>query len=296
MPPPTPHPTHPDPPPSAQVLHYLGLSALYTVNNQLSFYILTRADPGSLALGKSVAPYLCALLLSLAGQRLSSLQWVCVIVQCCAIAIVQFDPCKNQGVLPVEAYGLIALATSITASTSVWNQMAIKGFDVPVNLQNTIMYSFGSAIAFGCHFAQPSAGGAGGGRGGRHQQPADPGFFEGYTPLAILLVVFQAFHGLAVALVYKYADAIVKNFANSSVMAILVVISALFLNLKTTVHSWLGVIIVVVMTHCYMNMAIKSSPPPEPPTPAPGSTESQRLLDAKEVGDAEEGGVGGIKN
>lgn len=173
------------------MLHYLGLSALYTVNNQLSFYILTRADPGSLALGKSVAPYLCALLLSLAGQRLSSLQWVCVIVQCCAIAIVQFDPCKNQGVLPVEAYGLIALATSITASTSVWNQMAIKGFDVPVNLQNTIMYSFGSAIAFGCHFAQPSAGGAGGGRGGRHQQPAGPGFFEGYTPLAILLVVFQ---------------------------------------------------------------------------------------------------------
>ena len=35
----------------------------------------------------------------------------------------------------------------------------------------------------------------------------------------------QAFHGLAVALVYKYADAIVKNFANSSVMALLIAIS-----------------------------------------------------------------------
>ena len=40
------------------------------------------------------------------------------------------------------------------------------------------------------------------------------------------LLPIQAFHGLAVALVYKYADAIVKNFANSSVMAILIVISA----------------------------------------------------------------------
>ena len=29
----------------------------------------------------------------------------------------------------------------------------------------------------------------------------------------------QAFHGLAVTLVYKYADAIVKNFANSSASA-----------------------------------------------------------------------------
>ena len=45
------------------------------------------------------------------------------------------------------------------------------------------------------------------------------GFLEGYTPVAALLVLFQAFHGLAVALVYKYADAIVKNFANSSVRA-----------------------------------------------------------------------------
>ena len=43
-----------------------------------------------------------------------------------------------------------------------------------------------------------------------------PGFLHGYNALAALLVLFQAFHGMAVALVYKYADAIVKNFANSS--------------------------------------------------------------------------------
>ena len=36
------------------VLHYLGLSTLYTINNQLSFYCLEVADPGSMALGKSV--------------------------------------------------------------------------------------------------------------------------------------------------------------------------------------------------------------------------------------------------
>ena len=49
----------------------------------------------------------------------------------------------------------------------------------------------------------------------------------------------QAFHGLAVTLVYKYADAIVKNFANSSVMAILIVISFYFFSLQTTVpYAW----------------------------------------------------------
>ena len=129
------------------VLHYLGLSALYTANNQLSFYVLEVADPGTMSLGKSIAPYLCALLLRLTGQLLHELQWVCVIIQCCAIAIVQYDNCSGGGILSLYAYGLIGAATSITAVTSVWNQLVIKGFDVPMNLQNAILYFFGSCVA-----------------------------------------------------------------------------------------------------------------------------------------------------
>ena len=179
------------------VLHYLGLSALYTLNNQLSFYCLEIADPGSMALGKSIAPYLCALLLRVnpwSPQMLHALQWVCVIVQCCAIAIVQYDACSGTGFLPLKAYYMIGAATSITAVTSVWNQLIIKGFEVPVNLQNSIMYAFGSVIAT-ASYAHSAATHVG-------KRP-HVSFFEGYTPLAIALVLFQAFHGLAVALVYK---------------------------------------------------------------------------------------------
>jgi len=226
------------------VIHYFGLSALYTFNNQLSFYALEVADPGSMSLGKSVAPYLCALLLRFTGERLHSLQWVCVVIQCCAIAIVQYDACKGTGVLPMRAYYMIGMATVITAITSVWNQLIIKGFEVPINLQNSIMYAFGSVIATGSYLHSTTT-------KGHHKA-----FFEGYTTLALLLVLFQAFHGLAVALVYKYADAIVKNFANSSVMAILIIISYYFFALQTTVHSWLGIVIVLTTTYCYMNIAI----------------------------------------
>jgi len=227
-------------------MHYLGLSALYTLNNQLSFYCLEVADPGSMSLGKSIAPYLCALLLRFTGKPLHQLQWVCVIVQCCAIAIVQYDACKGAGFLPEKAYYMIGAATSITAVTSVWNQIVIQGFDVPINLQNSIMYAFGSIIATGSYLHSTTS------KGGHHK-----GFFEGYTTLPLLLVLFQAFHGLAVALVYKYADAIVKNFANSSVMAILIVVSAYFFALQTTLHSWLGIVIVLATTYCYMNIAVR---------------------------------------
>jgi len=274
------------------IFNYLGLSTLYTINNQLSFYCLEVADPGSMALGKSIAPYLCALLLRLNGQMLHSLQWVCVIVQCCAIAIVQYDACKGTGFLPLKAYYMIGTATSITAITSVWNQLIIKGYEVPVNLQNSIMYAFGSVIAIASYlhsvYAAPSHHGGPHGHGHGHAAAAElpKGFFEGYTLLATLLVIFQAFHGLAVALVYKYADAIVKNFANSSVMAILIIISFLYFGLETTLHSWLGIIIVLTTTYCYMNIALRmpAAPPSEPP-----AQEKAHLLEEGEKTDGESG-------
>lgn len=248
------------------IFHYLGLSLLYTINNQLSFYVLEVADPGSMSLGKSIAPYLCALLLRFTGQHVQQLQWICVIIQCCAIAIVQYDACKGTGYLPMNAYYLIGLATSITAITSVWNQLVIKGFEVQVNLQNSIMYFFGSIIAILSYIYSAVKHG-----------DTTKGFLEGYSTLPILLVVFQAFHGLAVALVYKYADAIVKNFANSSVMAILIALSAYLFQLQTTLHSWLGIVIVLATTYCYMNIAIKMPPPA-----AANPSEQARLLEGGE--------------
>lgn len=199
------------------------------------------------------------------------LQWVCVVIQCCAIAIVQYDTCKGGSVLPVRAYYLIGIATAITAVTSVWNQLVIKGFAVPVNLQNAIMYSFGSVIAIGFYVQSCY----------NQKRPETKGFFEGYTQLAMLLVVFQAFHGLAVAFVYKYADAIVKNFANSSVMAILVIVSAAFFSLSTNVHSWLGIVIVLATTYCYMNIALKL----QEPSPAEPRDVKERLLEHISVTD-----------
>jgi len=226
--------------------HYFFLAILYTVNNQLTFFSLEIVDPGTFTLAKSLAPYIVALMLRVLGQRLNELQWVCVLLQCICIAVSQYDACKARGLVPMHGYMLVAVATCITAVSSVWNQKVVKGFNVPVNLQNSLLYVFGLAIASFSYAVTPTRAGT---------EPK--GFFEGYTPLALLLVLFQAFHGLAVTLVYKYADAIVKNFANSAVMAILVIISANFFDVPTTLHSWLGVAGVLVTTYAYMNIALK---------------------------------------
>ena len=164
-------------------LHYFGLAVLYTVNNQLTFLCFELADPGSYALGKSVAPYLCAVMLRLSGDKLNALQWACIILQCSGIAVTQYDPCKHAGYLPSKAYALIATSTAITAVSSVWNQKVVKGFDVPVNLQNSVLYVFGSMIAMLSYVS--------GAMGPAHGPSGGVGFFEGYTWLAVSLVIWQ---------------------------------------------------------------------------------------------------------
>lgn len=226
------------------VAHYLGLALCYTVNNQLTFYCLQAVDPGSFGLGKSLAPYLVAVMLRSTGQVLNELQWVCILLQCICIAITQYDACKSAALLSPNAYAMLGVAVAITAATSVWNQKVIKGFDVPVNLQNALLYVFGLLIAIISYVVIPDA---------EHSH----GFFHGYSLLAAFLIVFQAFHGLAVTLVYKYADAIVKNFANSAVMAILVVVSAYAFGADLKLTSFLGVSGVLVTTYAYMNIALK---------------------------------------
>ncbi|KAJ1632345.1 nucleotide-sugar transporter-domain-containing protein [Pavlovales sp. CCMP2436] len=227
--------------------HYFGLSILYTINNILTFYVLEEADPGTLSLFKSIAPYLCAMLLRLTGQKLNRLQWSCVVIQCCAIAIIQYDVTKGVPLLKPVAYVMLTMATSITAVSSVWNQLVLKGFSVPLNLQNAILYTFGMLTSIICFWVGPSK--------------SIKGFFEGYNMLGVALILFQALHGLAVSFVYKHADAIIKNFANSSVMAVLVCVSAFFFGLQMNVHSALAVVIIVVTTYIYMSIAIHMKEP-----------------------------------
>ena len=84
----------------------------------------------------------------------------------------------------------------------------------------------------------------------------------------------------------RYADAIVKNFANSSVMAILIVISYYFFALQTTLHSWLGIVITLATTYCYMNIALRM-PPPIPPERQPAQEKAHLLEEAGGGTDAE---------
>ena len=59
-------------------------------------------------------------------------------------------------------------------------------------------------------------------------------------------------------------------------MAILIIISSLYFSVETNAHSWLGIIIVLTTTYCYMNIALRM---PVVSTTVKPETEKARLLE-----------------
>jgi len=54
-----------------------------------------------------------------------------------------------------------------------------------------------------------------------------------------------------------------------------------FFGAVTNTHSWLGIVIVLTTTYCYMNIALRQEPSPAPSVvvPKPAENEEARLLD-----------------
>ena len=86
------------------------VAALYAVNNLLSYFLVPRTNPASVAIAKAAGargyrpanllvcavltpllwlavPYLCALFLRAIGLPLSELQWSCIVLQCVGVAV-----------------------------------------------------------------------------------------------------------------------------------------------------------------------------------------------------------------
>ncbi len=47
---------------------------------------------------------------------------MCIILQCGAVLVAQYDTCRGVGAVPPRAYLLIGLSSAITAACGVWNQ------------------------------------------------------------------------------------------------------------------------------------------------------------------------------
>jgi UDP-galactose transporter len=89
---------------------------------------------------------------------------------------------------------------------------------------------------------------------------ARQGFFGGYNWIVVTVVLLQAFGGILVSMVIKYADNIAKNFATSIGIVISFTVSFLFLDLEPSVFYIAGAGTVVSSTWLYNSEPIAPAP------------------------------------
>lgn len=258
------------------LLHIYILAFLYTVNNQLSFYIYTLVDPGTVFLFKSASTMIVAAVqCTFAGKAFSWEQWKAMMLQACGMIVVQYDPCKGAGVYSPLAYSCLCLSTAITAISAARNEYLVKNFKIVLNVQNAVLYSGGVLFNLVGYLAMPNP-----------NNKSDIGFFEGYdNVLAIGVVLSNALIGLVITAVYKYADAVVKCIASDVTAVLLIIISTFFFNLHSTLTLWCGVFTVVFAVHLYID-ASKNAPAPSKQEPAKAPAPATEM--ASKVGAAQD--------
>jgi UDP-galactose transporter len=84
----------------------------------------------------------------------------------------------------------------------------------------------------------------------------ESGFFTGYTGLVWLVVFNQAFGGLLVAVVVKYADNILKGFATSLAIIISCFVSVFFFSFQLNLQFIFGAGLVISAVYLYGHSAM----------------------------------------
>jgi len=225
------------------VLNILVLSLMYAVNNQLTFFIIIEADPGSVFLFKAGSTMIVALTQRiLLGRKLHRIQWSSLLLQFAGIVVVQYDPIKGAPILSGRTYVCIFISIFITALTTVRNEYLVKNYKIDLNVQNFVLYAGGALMNLFAFFFLPNP----------NSTHANIGLFEGYDSWAARGVVLSnAVIGIAITLVYKYADALVKMIATDCTTMILMIFSTTFLGTRSTLLTWFGVGIVFVAIQQY---------------------------------------------
>ncbi|EER18961.1 udp-galactose transporter, putative, partial [Perkinsus marinus ATCC 50983] len=77
------------------------------------------------------------------------------------------------------------------------------------------------------------------------------GFFFGYSTLTWTTIFLEAGGGLIVAVVIKYADTILKNFATAAAIISSTTISALFLGFEVRPSFVIGAVLVITAIYMY---------------------------------------------
>ena len=194
-----------------------GIAGLYTVQKNLIYLAISNLDAAVFMVayqGKILTTAVFSVVLL--KRELSCQKIVAMLILTLGIAVVEFDKVDNSGDSQQEQnrwMGMLGVLGACCTSgfSCVYFEKVLKPQKSPddepdspprpppsVWAKNVQLSGFGLIIALVTAFVKD------------HKAIFADGFFQGYSPLVLLVVLMQAGGGLVVAAIIKYADNILK--------------------------------------------------------------------------------------
>ena len=218
-------------------------SFLYVIQNNLLFFALSNLDAVVYQLLYQLKTLTTAMFsVAMLGKALSRLQWASLVVLMVGVTIVHTSTSSSKHASAESpALGLLAVVcASVTSGFSgVYFEKILKGSETTIWIRNIQLCVSSIPISFITVYTSDYTAATGN------------GFFYGYTPVLWLVIGLQAFGGLVVAVVVKYADNILKAFAASySVITSLLAEMVLF-DFRPNAGFLFGAVIVNLASYLY---------------------------------------------
>jgi len=223
-------------------------AVLYLIQNNLQYLAASKLDAATYQVTYQMKIVTTAIFSVIILKRsLYKHQWISVFLLAFGIALVQF-PTGDSGTKNVEnamadkIIGVIAvsIACILSGMAGVYFEKILKKSKVTLWARNVQLSLF--SIIPGYFVGVLLMDG---------ETVKERGFFGGYTRWTILAILLQAFGGILVAVVVKYADNILKGFATSISIILSCVISIFVFDFNITIIFMVGCVLVMYATYLY---------------------------------------------
>ncbi|KAM9342478.1 UDP-galactose translocator [Pholidichthys leucotaenia] len=238
---------------------------IYTLQNNLQYVAISNLPAATFQVTYQLKILTTALFsVLLLRKSLSRVQWVSLLLLFAGVGIVQVQQEGNKETSVKDTssqnymVGLVAVVISCLSSgfAGVYFEKILKGSSASVWMRNVQLGIFGMVLGLlGMWW---------------NDGPAimHRGFLYGYTNMVWCVIFNQAFGGLLVAVVVKYADNILKGFATSFSIIVSTVLSVYLFGFHVDLLFTAGAGLVIGAVYMY------SLPKPPGGLPSPGSSPS----------------------
>ncbi|XP_047741668.1 UDP-galactose translocator isoform X2 [Hyalella azteca] len=229
---------------------------IYLIQNNLLYVSASNLDAATYQVTYQLKILTTAMFAVLMlGRSLHKLQWVALVLLCIGVALVQLAATTVAVVGSVEQNKLLGVGAAIGACfcsgfAGIYFEKILKGSDVSIWMRNVQLSLASMPLGLLTCLATDWT------------EIKNKGFFFGYDAYVWYLVVLNATGGLLVAMVVKYADNILKNFATSLAIVLSMLVSIMFLGFSINFQYIVGTVFVIGSIFLY------SYQPPKKPTVA----------------------------